>query len=99
MSRGAKGDARAEPEAPSEAFAHEPHPVTLRSVPSRRSEADVDDWDGDAELAVHPDEEPAAESVVEALARNDRPGDDQVDHAAISAALREAELLRGDPEN
>lgn len=46
-------------------------------------------------LGQDPDEQPAAGSVVEALARNDRPGEDQVDHEAISAALSEAERLRG----
>ncbi|WP_209721159.1 hypothetical protein [Marmoricola sp. OAE513] len=80
-----------------ESFAHEPQPVAPHGRSSRRAEAEVDDWRGDAELDLRPDEEPAAESVVEALARNDRPGEDQVDHDAIAAALSESDVLRQQP--
>jgi hypothetical protein len=76
------------------AFAHEPHSVSAHHSPSRRDEAAVDDWYADAELDADPGAEPAADSVVEALARNDLPGEDQVDHEAIRSVLSESEVLR-----
>ncbi|HET6153303.1 MAG TPA: hypothetical protein VFE15_10115 [Marmoricola sp.] len=79
------------PAPPSETFAHDPYSVEAHHSSSRRDEADLDDWYADSD----PEADPAADSVVEALARNDVPGEDQVDHEAISAVLSESEILRG----
>lgn len=83
------------PEPPKESFATEPTAVTRASAHGGRGDdAEIDDWRGDAELEIDPSAEPAAGSVVEALERNDRPGEDQVDHAAVKAVLTESERLR-----
>lgn len=86
----------AEPAAPGESFAHEPRPVSPHGEPTRRTEADIDGWEADVYLDEHPEIDPAADSVVEALALNDLPGEDQVDRGAIRAVLSEAENLRGE---
>ena len=83
------------PTPPAESFATEPTAVTRTSAHGGGgNDAEIDDWRGDVELDLDPDADPATGSVVEALERGDRPGDDQVDHGAVKSVLSEAERFR-----
>lgn len=83
------------PAEPRESFATEPTAVSRSSAHGHGgNDAEIDDWQGDAELDLDPSADPATGSVVEALERGDRPGDDQIDHTAVKAVLSEAERAR-----
>lgn len=84
------------PEPLNESFATEPTAVTRASAHGGGGrDADIDDWLGEAELEIDPTGDLATGSVVEALELGDRPGEDQVDHAAVKAVLSESQRLRG----
>lgn len=84
-----------EPEEPHEAFVNEPKAVSRESAHGGSGrDAEIDDWYGEMDA-----EDDAADTVVEALARNDGPGP-LVDESAIKATLSESEILRqaADPD-
>lgn len=83
------------PDPPGESFATEPTAVTRISAHGGGGhDADIDEWFDEARRELDEDD-PAAGGVVEALERGDRPGEDQVDRAALKDVLSEAERLRG----
>lgn len=83
------------PDPPGESFVTEPTAVTRISAHGRGGhDADVDEWFDEARRELGEDD-PAAGGVVEALERGDRPGEDQVDRAAVKEVLTESERLRG----
>lgn len=83
------------PAEPGERFTTEPSAVDRSSAHGQGGrDAEIDDWRGDAELDLDPSADPATGSVIEALQRGDRSGEDQVNHAAVKAVLSEAARTR-----